>query len=128
MFRPSALRIVVKELMFPLIQNRSLSDWGMDNTWCSLVSQKVNVPMNRTCAIVDGEYAVHVDTRSGELTEQPKTKSNSTWKVKDTPKPVGDIQIALFRQLFPQHFVEQKDVQEFQCCSRASCDDKGGDQ
>lgn len=115
MFRPSALRIVVKELMFPLIQNESRSDWGMDNIWCTLIAHKMNWPIRKTCAVVDEESAVHLDSRTGEIATDNFTKA-------DAPK-LGDRQIEKFRNKFPEYFVEQHNVIEFQCCAQADCSD-----
>lgn len=120
MFRPSALRVVVKELMFPLIQNESRSDWGMDNIWCSMIAHKMNTPIRKTCAVVDAESAVHLDSRNGEAVEE----GNSTSK--DDPQhdvsKQGDLQIEKFRNRFPEYFVEKSKVVEFQCCAHADCD------
>lgn len=112
MFRPRALRVVTSKLSFPLINNRSASDWGMDNVWCNLVAHELNMSSTKTCAIVDVEHAIHFDSRANGVGDASEC-SNTTLP--------GVSQALHLQELYPRFYVDRVDVRTFSCCGAGGC-------
>jgi len=106
MFRSDVVKDILVNCENCLHKN---SVWGLDQLWCSWAASRTSTPIEQSCAVIDATAVVHTDHKSLE------GKYNTEGQTNQDFRRVGWADEKDLRERYPDHFVEEKNVKEYNC-------------